>query len=381
MKSKWPTYAIGVLASFGLVGTLSAQPVTPPTTPPAETPAAAAGAGGFMAMCGEKLTECKDKICAMPMVQAMLNGLRPMTGMAGLGDLSCCPPLIGTPGATPTKEQLEAGGAVGTAAAIMKSEAEAKARRAAVRYLGTVDCRHWPEAETQLIKSLRTDPNECVRWEAALALSRGCCCNKNTIAALTDVLSEEPKDKHPVERSERVRAAAAGALGLCLATFTETVPEKPEKPETPTPPVASAPGMVHLTALEAPREQQAMRHVVDQARRTMSEYNHSTAGAVTLPSGKRNLFDIAVTSIRRQRGSKETAAPQSSAPAPAAPRLVPVPVASPPTLKPTPPPSGPVPSVPVGKSSAELPSYRVVNVPGTNVYKLQDHPAAAAPKR
>ncbi len=377
MKDNWPTYAMSVLASLGLVGSLSAQPATTP----AETPAAA-GAGGFMAMCGEKLTECKDKICAMPMVQAMLNGLRPMTGLAGLGDLNCCPPLIGTPGATPSKEQLKDDGAVGTAAAIMKSEAEAKARRAAVRYLGTVDCRHWPEAETQLIKSLRTDPNECVRWEAALALSRGCCCNKNTIAALTDVLSEEPKDKHPVERSERVRAAAAGALGLCLATFTETVPEKPEKPETPKPPVASAPGTVNLAALEVQREQQAMRHVVDQARRTVSEYNHASSSGVTLPSGKRNLFDITMTSFRSRGGPGAANAPQPPvpAPAPAPTRLVPVPTAPPAAVKPAPTPSATVPSVPVGMSSAELPAYRVVNVPGTNVYRLHDHPAALTPK-
>ena len=123
----------------------------------------------------------------------------------------------------------------GLAARIKKSEAEAKARREAVRYLGTVDCRWWPDAKTVLIASLREDQNECVRLEAALALARGCCCNKQTIEALAQVLSEKPTDKHPPECSDRVKAAAWFALQVCLShclppedTEEKEAPERPE---------------------------------------------------------------------------------------------------------------------------------------------------------
>ena len=68
---------------------------------------------------------------------------------------SLIPPLC--PPNTPTKEELEAKGAVGAAAAIQADEAGAAQRRAAVRYLGTVDCHYWPEAEDALIGALRTE--------------------------------------------------------------------------------------------------------------------------------------------------------------------------------------------------------------------------------
>ena len=59
------------------------------------------------------------------------------------------------------------------AAKIKYDEASTAARRAAVHYLGTVDCRIYPEVEDALIAVLRGDRNESVRCEAALALSKG----------------------------------------------------------------------------------------------------------------------------------------------------------------------------------------------------------------
>jgi hypothetical protein len=104
----------------------------------------------------------------------------------------------------------------GAAARIKKDEEDAKARRNAVRYLGTVDCSRWPEAEAALKTSLRFDRNECVRFEAALALRNGCCCTNSIIDALTNcVLGENKKDIFPIEKSDRVRAAAADALARC----------------------------------------------------------------------------------------------------------------------------------------------------------------------
>src|SRR2546425_250805 len=70
------------------------------------------------------------------------------------------------------------------AAKIRADEAGAKARRTAVKYLATVDCHYYPEAEAALIAALRADRNECVRLEAALALGGGCCCTRNAAQAL-----------------------------------------------------------------------------------------------------------------------------------------------------------------------------------------------------
>ncbi|HMP18225.1 MAG TPA: HEAT repeat domain-containing protein, partial [Gemmatales bacterium] len=127
----------------------------------------------------------------------------------------------------------------GASAHAKKDAAEAKARRAAVRYLGTLDCRYYPEAEGALIAALRTDGVECVRWEAALVLGKGCCCSKKVIEALTHAVSCSEKDGNPAERSERVRFAACLALERCLACYSEPVetPEEDskikEKPVTP----------------------------------------------------------------------------------------------------------------------------------------------------
>jgi plasmid stabilization system protein ParE len=104
----------------------------------------------------------------------------------------------------------------GAAARIKKDVEEAAARRVAVRYLGTVDCRYWPEAEQALIDALRADKIECVRYEAALALQRGCCCTKKVAKALTISIEGSDKDGNPAERSARVQDAAAVALSMCV---------------------------------------------------------------------------------------------------------------------------------------------------------------------
>src|SRR5262249_46988971 len=114
--------------------------------------------------------------------------------------------------------------AEGAAARAKADEAAAKARREAVRFLGTVDCNYWPEAQEALANALRGDRNECVRLEAAHALLRGCCCTKLTIKALLISVSGSDEDGFPRENSERVRAVAHGALGRCLACYTEVVP-------------------------------------------------------------------------------------------------------------------------------------------------------------
>jgi hypothetical protein len=81
-----------------------------------------------------------------------------------------------------------------------------------MRFLGTVDSRYWPEVQEVLLLSLRCDPNEAVRLEAAHALGRGYSCSKGTLRALTVCVNASQEDGHPAEASARVRAAARKAL-------------------------------------------------------------------------------------------------------------------------------------------------------------------------
>jgi hypothetical protein len=98
------------------------------------------------------------------------------------------------------------------AAKIKYDEASTAARRAAVHYLGTVDCRIYPEVEDALIAVLRGDRNESVRCEAALALSNACCFSKKTMAALLIVVNGTDSDGKRAETADRVKTLAMKAL-------------------------------------------------------------------------------------------------------------------------------------------------------------------------
>lgn len=182
----------------------------------------------FLGCSWEQKEACRREICKMPIGQMLNNASAPLGAMTGGLIPSFCPQ-------TPTAEQLADKGAVGAAAKIQADEAAAKERRAAVRYLGTVDCHYWPEAGKALVTALRSDRNECVRYEAALALANGCCCNKTTIETLIIVLSCSDRDNFPKETSARVHAASRIALEKCLSCFEDVTPvkqniENPEKP-------------------------------------------------------------------------------------------------------------------------------------------------------
>ncbi len=141
----------------------------------------------------------------------MLNSMtKPVSALTGGVIPTFCP---GTPGL----DDLMKPGVMGESAAITKDAAEAKARRAAVRVLGTVDCRYYPEVEGKLLAALRTDGSECVRYEAALALSHGCCCSKKVIDILTICVDGGEEDGAPAERSDRVRDTAMIGLQRCLS--------------------------------------------------------------------------------------------------------------------------------------------------------------------
>jgi HEAT repeats len=99
------------------------------------------------------------------------------------------------------------------AARIKQDETDMEARIEAVRYLGTVDSNHWPEAEKALCETLLFDRSEAVRLEAALALQKRCSASKTVAKTLTECAANSGA---PAEQSQRVRAAAVQALSLCL---------------------------------------------------------------------------------------------------------------------------------------------------------------------
>ncbi len=213
-----------------------------PAVPQPVVPGTAAGVAapgprvGLFQRLGQGLGNRFQNLLNSPLGQLLSNATKPLSALTG----GVIPPLEKKPTAEATKEP----GVAGPAAQGKKDAAEAAKRKADVKYLGTLDCRYYPEASKALADALRTDANECVRYEAALALSRGCCCNQVTIAALTASVSGYDTDGNPGERSARVRCTAAVALEKCLACHVqygspddlkpdEDCPKKPKPKEEP----------------------------------------------------------------------------------------------------------------------------------------------------
>jgi hypothetical protein len=238
----------------------------------------------------------------------------PLAGVTGGFIPQLCPP--------PTAAQAAAlaaakpGSAAAAAAAIQASEADAKARVAAVEYLGTVDCSRWPEAQKALINALREDPNECVRFAAARVLNNGCCCDKKVIEALRICVAGETTDNAPAENSPRVKAAAFSALQNCLMRVPEDIPPEttPVEPERSVPGPGPAPALPERTTqtagenphiatayAAAPRrrppsfddqlQRKTFAQTVDGARRTLFDISRTPRPAAALPTGKRSLFN------------------------------------------------------------------------------------------
>jgi hypothetical protein len=153
---------------------------------------------------------CRRKICRTPAGQLIGRLMAPVSAFSG----GVIPPFCPT---VPSVAELLDPGPVGAASKAKLDRAGAEERMKAVKYLGTLDCHYWPEAEEALIAALRADRNECVRYEAAVALAKGCCCTCKVIVALSHVVSCSDADGHPYEKSARVRAVAAHALDRCMA--------------------------------------------------------------------------------------------------------------------------------------------------------------------
>jgi hypothetical protein len=250
------------------------------------------------------------KICNHPLFKLLSNGAKiPQAFTGGILINECCP------ADAVNLLDLKKDGAEGLAAAIKAEEADAKARRAAARYLGTVDCHYFPEVSKALAGLLRADRNECVRWEAAMALGRGCCCNKTTIQALALTVSGSEKDGNPCEKSERVKQAAAASLHHCLACVgtvpAEEVPvdkkpierpEVPTRPETPPPPkpgeTSQRPGTLNISGIQLSayyqkNENRSLTEICEEGRKTLAEFSHSAPAAMPARlGGRRSLVEM-----------------------------------------------------------------------------------------
>src|SRR5271157_5678231 len=347
-----PGGALGGAAAAPTAGSaLGAGPAL--ASPAAAAPAAAAPRTifGMFGLSSANIHACIAKLCNSQIGQLANNFLAgPVGGISGGLIPPLCPPP--SPAQIAALENKAPGGAEATAAKIKASEADAKARVAAVEYLGTVDCSRWKEATKALVNALRADTNECVRYAAARVLNSGCCCNKNTIEALRICVAGEDKDGNPPETSCRVKAAAFGALQNCLVRVPEVLPEE-VKPKPIERERGSVPNLeplpeqkplgrerstmndgkdTHLaTSLSVPAtavprfEEQSQPktfgQTVNEARQTLVDVSRTTRPPATLPPGKRSVFGAFIKA--RQDISTKAKSASPAAPAPEDPGVVP----------------------------------------------------------
>ena len=269
----------------------------------------------FLCPTQAQLDECRTKFCNSACGK-IVNGITtPVVAFSGGLFTPLCPPdAISNAALAASADSVD-----GAAARIKKDEADAKARRANVRYLGTVNCRRYPEAEKALINALRTDHNECVRLEAAMALGSGCCCTKRTIEALALSASGSDKDGNPPEESPRVRHMANASLLHCLEHGTFPASEGPAEkpPESPEPKVAEEPRPVDRPALNFLQA----RYLQDNAQRIAprpvapTPAPAKTVAAPEAPAARpgKGLFDIISRAYAQSHPSQDQL-PQPPAP-------------------------------------------------------------------
>jgi len=233
----------------------------------------------------EKCEQLRQDFCDHPMGQMFNTMMTPFTAFSGGLISPCCPPDEPNPDDLLKSSEDPAG----AAAKIKADEAGAKERRANMRYLGTVDCHYWPEAEAALIVGLRTDKNECVRWEAALSLGRGCCCTRKTIEALRIVVIASEKDGNPFEKSDRVRAAALRALNHCLCCYRE-LPKLEPKERPPTTASKSTPAL--LPEYFAKLTPAADERLLSEAREAVARMAQPPGANALIQTGHRTVAHI-----------------------------------------------------------------------------------------
>ncbi|QEH33045.1 hypothetical protein OJF2_15410 [Aquisphaera giovannonii] len=325
---------VGAGAVPSAVSTLGGAAVTP-----AAATAAPRSLWGFLGLTPQNFQACKDKLCSCQIGQ-MLNSL--LTGPVGAvsgGFISHLCPVAPSQDAINQLAAKPNGAAQAAAAKIQASEADAKARVAAVEYLGTVDCSRFPEAKVGLLDALSLDPNECVRYAAARALGNGCCCDQDVIEKLRLCVAGEKGKGIPAETSPRVRAAAFAALQGCLTRVPEEIEAPAEPPRRQVSPEGvlpqplpddrkrvrpegaaantSDPSAVVASVRPAPRAKSFEQTVVE-ARRTLVEASQHPVPQNNLAPGHKSVFG-ALAKARRDIDAKSRQARPAGSDAAAAP--------------------------------------------------------------
>ena len=349
---------LGGMGGLGGIGGAAgaANGIAPVAASAAPAVAAPRTIWSFFGLSSSNLAACKQKFCASQLGQMANNGMAPVSALTGgvLGQF--CPTV---PTAAQAAALAAAGGPTGAeavAAKIKQDEADAKARRAAVRYLSTADCHYWPEAEAAIIGALRDDRNECVRYEAALALLNGCCCTAKTIEALKIVVDGTEKDGKPSETSERVRGVAFSALQGCLARYhppaAAPIPLERPEPASATLPVQPLPaGFRRLAYYYQTLKDVPPALIVAEATRTLEKARTTPkTGNTVLVTGKRSVYDALARAVAEPVDNESSGTATASA---APPRQIPL-ILEEPTIEPVPP-QVPAAELPVLPTEADLP--------------------------
>lgn len=301
----WLLLSDGLFAQPG--GAPLTLPIAPVCSPPPPEPHTL---WTFLGLSHQNLKKCHCCFCGSKlghMCDSLITPFRVVSG--GIVPPLCCH--------VPTCEELACMNpdncslAEIVAAKIRRGEADACKRRAAVRFLGSVDCQYYHEAEEALIAHLRADQNECVRLEAAHVLGNGCCCTPRTLAALQIAVAGTAADGNPPEKSDRVKAAAMDALQSCLSCYAGT-PATSEAPlQTPPlevlpPPAPSPKSPLQLMSFTSTAdEKKPPRDVVLEAQRTYAAHVGAAVPERTQAKPARNLLQIVAEASTPQEASKQ----------------------------------------------------------------------------
>ena len=110
--------------------------------------------------------------------------------------------------------------AKGLAAKIRAMELDVCNRVQAIRYLGTLDCIAFPEAQEQLIEAMLNDKFELVRYEAALALTDMLCVDEDEREKRHAIYC----DPDPRGKGKRDKCKACAPKHPCLTACLKKIP-------------------------------------------------------------------------------------------------------------------------------------------------------------
>jgi hypothetical protein len=278
----------------------------------------------------DNAAECQD--CRprpyRPILNTLTRGWPPVHPVATT--FAPLPPLREMPTRDEVARMVDDGGfspAEIAAAKIRIDETQARARQAAVKYLATVDCHYYPEAELSLIAALRADRSETVRLEAAQALGGCRGVTVRILDALHLTATMQELDGNPAESSERVRNAARASLNRLLSSGMPAPPvdiapartsvvwpvPTPPPPLAPVPAVAPAPAAARKSVVPASYETPIQAPAVSPQELQIAATVGTIAAVPVVPQQERDITaSVGVP-------SKSAAAPTPTPARPAAP--------------------------------------------------------------